>query len=63
MSFTQDDIDALEAAAKKGLKTVSYDGQSVTYASISEMNEQINRMKRAVQKRARARYPSVDRGT
>lgn len=37
MAYTQAQLDALQAAVAKGVKTVSYDGQSVTYQSISDM--------------------------
>lgn len=35
--YTQEQLTALKAAVARGVRTVSYDGQSVTYASTAEM--------------------------
>lgn len=36
-TWTESDFTALEAAIKQGIRTVSYDGRSVTYHSLAEM--------------------------
>ena len=38
-SFTQTQLEALEAAIAKGVRLVQYNGQKVEYASIDEMLE------------------------
>ena len=37
MAWTQSDVDALEAAIKQGVRTVSYADRTVTYHSLDEM--------------------------
>lgn len=37
MAFTQSDLDALDAAIKSGVKTVTYADRTVTYHSLAEM--------------------------
>ena len=60
--YTQEQITALKTAAAKGLKTVSYDGQSVSYASLTEMRAQIDIMERALAPaRSRVHYPAFER--
>lgn len=44
--YTREQLDALKAAVAKGVRTVSYDGQSVTYASVSEMLRVISMIER-----------------
>jgi hypothetical protein len=64
MSYTQQELAALKAAAAKGLKSVSYDGHTVSYASIAEMQQMIATMERALNPgRSRIAYPAFDRGT
>jgi len=48
MSFTQTQIDNLRAAVAAGVRTVTTDGNSVTYASTDEMLRVIGVMERAV---------------
>lgn len=48
MSYTQTQLDALRAAAAKGVKSVSYDGQTVVYASLSEMRAMIAAMEKSL---------------
>lgn len=49
--YTQAQLDALRAAAARGVKTVSYDGQSVTYASMAEMLSLIAQIERELSPR------------
>lgn len=37
MAWTQTDLDKLEAAIGRGAKTVSYQGETVTYNSLADM--------------------------
>lgn len=37
MAWTQSDLDALDAAIKKGVRTVQYQSGSVTYHSLDEL--------------------------
>jgi len=37
MAFTTEQLEKLEAAIARGVRTVSYNGESVTYNSLSEM--------------------------
>ena len=37
MAFTIEQLNKLEAAIATGVRTVSYNGESVTYGSLSEM--------------------------
>lgn len=37
MAWTQTDLDKLEAAIGRGVKTVSYQGETVTYNSLADM--------------------------
>ena len=37
MAFTQTQLDELDKAIAEGVLTVSYDGRSVTYRSLAEM--------------------------
>lgn len=37
MAFTQEQLDALDDAISRGVRKVEYDGESVTYESMSEM--------------------------
>lgn len=63
-SYTQTQLAALKAAVAKGVRSVSYDGQTVTYASISEMLRVISVIERELNAGAsRTHYPSFDRGT
>lgn len=62
--YTQAQLDALRASVARGVKTVSYDGNSATYNSIDEMLKLISVIERALNpKRNRMQYPAFDRGT
>lgn len=64
VSFTKEQLTALKAALAKGVKTVSYDGRSVTYQSAQEMRETIAMIERELQGRStRSNYPTFERGT
>lgn len=41
-----DDIAALEAAIAKGVRSVSYDGHSITYQSAADMRATLTNLKR-----------------
>ncbi len=47
-SFTQADIEALEASMKRGVLTVQYGERSVTYQTTSEMLKLLQQMKDSV---------------
>ena len=44
-SLTQADLDRLEAALAKGVRTVSYGGNTVTFGSVQELKEAISYVK------------------
>lgn len=48
MSFTQSQLDALKTAYAQGIRRVTYDGKTIEYASLPEMNEAIIRISRAL---------------
>ena len=48
MSFTQTQLDALEAALASGALTVEYDGRRVTYRSVAELKEAIAEVRAAL---------------
>lgn len=61
-----DEIAALEAALRRGVKSVSYDGQSVTYQSRAEMVATLRSMKREAGQITAAgavAYPELVKGT
>jgi roadblock/LC7 domain-containing protein len=39
MAYTTEQLAALEAAIARGVRTVSYNGESVTYESLAEMRK------------------------
>lgn len=45
-NYTQAQLDALRAAATKGVRTVEYDGQRVTYNSLAEILQMISIIER-----------------
>lgn len=67
-TFTQDQIDALKASIAKGVKSVSYDGHTVTYHSLSEMREALAFMEGEVEaetsgsRKLTVANPAFDRG-
>lgn len=66
MSFTQTDIDALEAAIARGVRKVKQGDEEVEYRSLSEMKETLRMMKASVQSSGgrpiRVTYPRTTRG-
>ena len=67
MSYTQEQLTALKAAAAKGIKSVTTDGNTVIYASLDEMRRMIGIMESELaassgSSRSRIVYPSFDRG-
>jgi hypothetical protein len=48
LPWNQSAITALAAAIAQGARTVTFEGKSVTYASIAEMNGLLDRMTRYV---------------
>ena len=61
--YTQGQLDALRAAVARGVKTVSYDGNSVTYQSVDDMLKLIATIERSLNpRRNRIQYPAFDRG-
>jgi len=45
---TQAEVDALESAIRRGVRSVEYNGESVTYRSLAEMRAILQDMKRQV---------------
>jgi len=46
MAGTQEQLDALEAAINEGARQVSYDGKTITYRSLTEMEGIRRRLRR-----------------
>lgn len=44
--YTQEQLTALKAAAARGVRSVSYDGQTVQYSSVDDMLKMIARIER-----------------
>jgi hypothetical protein len=67
VSYTQAQVTALKNAVAAGVRTVTTDGHSVTYASTSEMLRVISVMEKeldasAGRKKSRLTYPTFERG-
>lgn len=63
-AYTHAQLTALKAAAARGTKSVSYDGQTVVYHSLAEMLKLISVIERELNSaRNRTHYPEFDRGT
>lgn len=65
MAYTQTQLDALKNAVAKGVKSISYDGHSVTYNSLNEMRQVIKMMEREMGLRTgglQVATPQFDRG-
>ena len=60
MSYTQTQVNALKAAAARGVLSVTTDGNTVTYVSISEMRKQIAIMEREIAAQSSARVAHVN---
>lgn len=65
MSYTQAQIDALEAAIATGALTVEYGDKKVTYRSLNEMKEILSDMQNSVagKKRIRRVFAKHSKGT
>jgi hypothetical protein len=64
MSYTAEQLAALKVSVARGTKSVSYDGQTVTYHSLAEMLHLIAVIERELNPtRARVSYPEFTRGT
>ncbi|MBO6759284.1 MAG: hypothetical protein JJ902_23375 [Roseibium sp.] len=63
MAYTQDQLDRLEAAIARGVRTVSYNGESVTYESLKDMRALRNEMRAELGATVsmRALFPTVRR--
>ena len=62
--YTHEQLAALKAAAAKGVKTISYDGQTATFPSVAEMLKLIAVIERELSpRRPRVHYPTFERGT
>lgn len=62
--YTHAQLTALKAAAARGTKSVSYDGNSVTYHSVAEMLKLIAVIERELNPtRNSVSYPDFTRGT
>lgn len=64
MSYTQAQLDALRAALASGVTRVSYDGRTVEYRSIADLERAIAAVERALGQRqqvSRITYPEVSR--
>lgn len=66
MAFTQNDIDALEAAIARGVRKVKQGDEEVEYASAAEMRRTLRDMKAQVSpgsvRKMRPVYPRTGRG-
>jgi len=66
MAWTQVDLDALEAAIKKGLRSVQYPNGSIVYQSLTEMLKLRDAMQQVVAVAAgnttRCTYGSFSKG-
>ena len=63
MAWTQADITTLKAAVASGVLTVSYNGRSTTYQSLSEMRALLADMERQVSTATRTyRLAAVSKG-
>ena len=65
MAITQTDLDALDRAIAdgRGARTITFEGQSVTFNSIAEMIELRAFMKREVNSTPTYRLAATDKGT
>jgi hypothetical protein len=63
-SWTQDQLDALEAAIAEGVQTVKYQDKEVTYRSLDEMIKVRSLMRKAlgVETSQQRVYATVDKG-
>jgi len=66
--YTQTQIDALKAAAARGVTSVSHDGVTTSFASMAEMRRQISVMQRELDagtasQPARHVSPAFSKGT
>lgn len=63
MAFTAAQLAALEAALARGVRQVSYNGESVTYGSLAEMQTLRRQMRKELGLAVTAvkRFPTVQR--
>lgn len=64
MSYTQTQLDALRAALASGTVRVSYDGRTVEYRSIADLERAIATIERSLGQRtasSRVTYPEMTR--
>jgi hypothetical protein len=59
---TQEEIDALKAALRSGVRTVQQGPNAVTYASAAEMRATLREMEAELRGRRKVSYPSYSRG-
>lgn len=68
MAFTQADADNLRAAIARGVRSVSINGEMVTYGSMAELRTALNMVERELNGSAieagsfKASYPRTGRG-
>jgi hypothetical protein len=67
VSYTQTQLTALKEAVSKGIRSVTTDGHTVTYATTTEMLRLIAVMENEIasstgQRKSRIVYPSFERG-
>ncbi len=56
MSYTQSQLDALEAAYASGVLTVEYDGKRITYNSRDDLKGRIDEIRRSLNPSSPPRY-------
>lgn len=61
-NYAQADIDALRAAVKQGVSSVSYADRTVTYRSLDEMRKLLAEMENAVNAPKRVRRIASNKG-
>lgn len=64
MSYTQTQLDALRAALASGITRVSYDGRTVEYRSMADLERAIATVERGLGQRSaasRITYPEISR--
>ena len=52
MAFTQAQVDAIDSAIAQGVRSVTYDGKTVTYNTVDDMLKARNMMRDAIAKAA-----------
>jgi hypothetical protein len=64
MAYTQSDLDRLQRAIARGVKTVTYNGETVVYTSLDDMLRAERRIKQELGLTGNSlrRYVTVDKG-